>query len=524
MRAGREDPDHSRMAPAIPAPSVPVWLDHLTPGLLALAALWVPRRGRASTAVWRAAGWATAAGMLLACVAAAAAVPHGGGVGAPALVAALVAGLGWVVTRFSATYLRGEPRQAYFVRWLLVTLAGATLVCATDQLLLLTAAWLLTSLALQRLLTFYEARPQALVAAHKKFLVSRLADVCMLAGTAAFLGTAGTQRLSELASLVPAGPLAPGVEIGVLLVALAAILKCALLPCHGWLMQVMEAPTPVSALLHAGVVNLGGLVLIRIAPLLGAAPLAQVLLVVAGCVTAVAAGVVATTRVGVKVALAWSTCAQMGFMVLQCGLGLCDLALLHLLGHSIYKAHAFLNAGDTVRAATARQLFAVPAEPSAARWLQAAVMGLCLAGAAALGAGLPLAERPELAAMVVVLGLALTPLLESTRSWWSGTIAAFGVVGLYLAMHTLLERWFAAAPAPAPVPFALAALVAAAFLGLTVLQALLRRAEPQPWLLALRRLCYAGFHLDEWLTRLTWRVWPPRLAARVADQLSSQRP
>ncbi|MBL8723509.1 MAG: NADH-quinone oxidoreductase subunit L, partial [Planctomycetes bacterium] len=172
------------MTTTLAAASVPVWLGHLTPGLLAAAAVWAPRTGRVSTAVWRAAGWATATAMLLACVGAVVAVPHGGGVGAPALVAALVAGLGWVVTRFAATYLRGEPRQAYFVRWLLVTLAGATLVCATDQLLLLTAAWLLTSLALQRLLTFYEARPQALVAAHKKFLVSRLADVCMLAGTA----------------------------------------------------------------------------------------------------------------------------------------------------------------------------------------------------------------------------------------------------------------------------------------------------------------------------------------------------
>jgi NAD(P)H-quinone oxidoreductase subunit 5 len=502
-------------------PSVLAWLGHSTPGLLAGAAVWVPHENRPIAAVWRAATWSTGAAALVALLGAAAAAPHGGTVGAPALVAALVAGLGWVIARFAATYLRGEPRQHYFVRWLLLTLAGATLVCATDQILLLGMAWLVASLALQRLLTFYDQRPQAVAAAHKKFLVSRLADGCVFTAALVFVATTGTQRLSELSALAQAGSLAPGAQIAVLLLAMAAILKCALLPCHGWLMQVMEAPTPVSALLHAGVVNLGGLVLIRSAPLLAVAPLAQLLLVAAGTATAVAAGLVATTRVGVKVALAWSTCAQMGFMVLQCGLGLYDLALLHLLGHSLYKAHAFLTTGDTVRAAAARQMFPASAAPRGATWLQAAALGLCVACAAAWAADLPLAARPELATMVVVLGLALTPLLERPRHWWLGAGAAVLVAGLYVALHARLDRWFDSTPTA--VPFALAAAVAAAFLGLAVLQALLRSEPHAPWLLTLRRLCDAGFHLDEWLTRLTWRVWPPRTAHR-ADPVQPTQP
>lgn len=93
---------------------------------------------------------------------------------------------------------------------------------------------------------------------------------------------------------------------------LAAVLKCARLPFHGWLIQVMEAPTPVSALLHAGVVNLGGVVLLRFAPVVDRAVETRALLVVVGVLTAVVASLVMTTRVSVKVSLAWSTCARWG--------------------------------------------------------------------------------------------------------------------------------------------------------------------------------------------------------------------
>ncbi|WP_264836966.1 proton-conducting transporter transmembrane domain-containing protein, partial [Klebsiella oxytoca] len=123
----------------------------------------------------------------------------------------------------------------------------------------------------------------------------------------------------------------------------------AVLPVHGWLIQVMEAPTPVSALLHAGVVNLGGFVLIRFAPLLEQAGIARALLLVFGLGTAVLAGMVMLTRISIKVRLAWSTVAQMGFMLLECGLGLYTLAALHLVGHSLYKAHVFLSASTVVR-------------------------------------------------------------------------------------------------------------------------------------------------------------------------------
>lgn len=113
----------------------------------------------------------------------------------------------------------------------------------------------------------------------------------------------------------------------------------------------MEAPTPVSALLHAGVVNMGGFVLLRVAELIGLVPSAQWLLVIVGSLTAVLAGMVMLTRISIKVRLAWSTCAQMGFMLMEIGLGLYELALLHLVAHSLYKAYAFLSSGEAVERA-----------------------------------------------------------------------------------------------------------------------------------------------------------------------------
>jgi NAD(P)H-quinone oxidoreductase subunit 5 len=110
----------------------------------------------------------------------------------------------------------------------------------------------------------------------------------------------------------------------------------------------MEAPTPVSALLHAGIINSGGVLLITTAPLVQASTGAMAALVVIGGFTALFGAAVMLTQSAIKTALAWSTISQMGFMLLQCGLGLWTLALLHIIAHSLYKAHAFLSSGNAV--------------------------------------------------------------------------------------------------------------------------------------------------------------------------------
>lgn len=487
-------------------------LSHAVPALLLLGSLTAGRASLPIATSWRRARLTVALSGTTALAAAACGWPTAG-----SAVLLLVAFIGWVITRYAATYLAGEPGQHAFVRWLLATLAGSSLVVATDHLAVLAVAWLGTSLSLGNLLTFYGDRPAAQMAAHKKFLVSRLAELCMVGALVLFAHAFGTLHIPALLRLAADGPaLAPTAQVGVVLVALAVLLKSAQLPFHGWLMQVMEAPTPVSALLHAGVVNLGGFVLIRLAPLVGAVTAAQVLLVVVGSLTAALAALVMTTRISIKVALAWSTCAQMGFMVMQCGLGLPEMALLHLVAHSLYKAHSFLNAGTTVQQFLVRTITPKVATAAATVRVLGAALGVGVALAAGWLTGMGLGEQPAMVAMAGVVALAVAPLTAGSSGTNSigwrlrAPVAAFAVAVAYFTLHRLLHGWLAVGTPSASA--ALALWVVTCFVLLFLAQSTIA-ARPQGALS--RRLharFYGGLFLDEWFTRLTLRVWPVRPA------------
>ncbi len=441
--------------------------------------------------------------------------------GAPMLL--LVSFIGWLIVRYSQPYLGGERGQPRYIRGLMLTLAAVSLLVLSNNLLLLALAWVATSLALHGLLTFFDSRPQALIAAHKKFIASRVADLCLLAGILLVgqqLGTLETDQAIAAAKALPA--MTGALQAAALLLAASALLKCAQLPVHGWLIQVMEAPTPVSALLHAGVVNLGGFLLIRLGSLVGDVPAAQALLVVAGSVTAVVAALVMMTRISIKVSLAWSTCAQMGFMMMQCGLGLYDLALLHLVAHSLYKAYAFLGAGGAVEQSRLQQM-TPPAPPiSAGHWLLGALGGMALVAAAAMAWGFSPVEAPASMAIWAlggILSLALAPLLAGpvlrAGGWWSlaGLAGAFAIALVYFGLHAVSSRWLGADGSGAAPSMALVAWVLGCFGLLFVVQGAVR-AQPNgalarglyPWL-------FAGLYLDELFTRLTFRLWPARVPA-----------
>jgi NAD(P)H-quinone oxidoreductase subunit 5 len=436
------------------------------------------------------------------------------------LMLLLVSFIGWVIVGYSQPYLNGERGQRRCVRNLMLTLAAVTVLVTTNNLLVLALAWIATSLSLHGLLTFFEARPQALIAAHKKFLASRVADLCLLGGIALIGNGLGTLEIDQAIAAARALPvLTTALQAAAVLLAVSALLKCAQLPVHGWLIQVMEAPTPVSALLHAGVVNLGGFLLIRLGSLVGDVPAAQALLVVVGSVTAVVAALVMITRISIKVSLAWSTCAQMGFMLMQCGLGLYDLALLHLVAHSLYKAHAFLGAGGAVEQNRLHQMTPPPAPRSVGGWLLGAAVGMLLVGSAALVWGFSPAQAPALWALGGILSLALAPLVAGSvlrgAGLWSlaGLGGAFAVALAYFGLHALFGRVLgaeAAGNAPGPV---LVAWVLGCFGLLFIVQGAVR-AQPQgalarglyPWL-------FAGLYLDELFTRLTFRLWPAQVPA-----------
>ncbi|CAJ0784232.1 NADH-quinone oxidoreductase subunit L [Ralstonia pickettii] len=489
----------------------------LPPGLMLLAAL-LPHVARLGMArLWQGFIGLSIAGACVAAVGvalrglpdAASSTPFSPWLGASVLgglLATLVQLLGTCIGAFSARYLQGESGQRRYLSALAGVLAAVHVLLLADHWTVLLAAWAAIGIALQHLLCFYPDRPFALLAAFKKRLADRLADALLIAAAVLAWREVGSGSLADLWAHVGQVGASPALQVSAVCVVLAVVLRTALLPAHGWLIQVMEAPTPVSAMLHAGVVNLGGYVLIRFAPLLESAAPARWLLVAFGLATAVVAGLVMLTRISIKVRLAWSTVAQMGFMVLECGLGLYSLAALHLVGHSLYKAHAFLSASSVVQDTRLRELQGE--QPPAKSSLLAAPL-LSVAMVLLVQAGLGGAAWPWW--WSVILALAWAPLLwlpgagrHSAPMVFSraavGLLMVAGLTALAMGAHLLplgtQDR-----------PDTRSGIVA--LLGMACLHGLLVAVQMRPRALAAwRRACYAGLYIDEFYTRLALRLWP----------------
>ena len=275
------------------------------------------------------------------------------------LMLSLVSFVGWIVARYSVRYLDGEATQGAFFCRLALTLGSVALSVIAGNLLIMAVALLGMSLGLHQLLLHYRQRPGAIEGARMKFILSRAGDVAFAAALVLTYREFGTLNLAELFEAMGARD-ALAVSGGATsaigwLIVIGAAIKSAQFPFYFWLPETMETPTPVSALMHAGIVNAGGYVIIRLSPLVAAAPTALAALAAVGAVTALLGGVAMLAQTSVKRSLAYSTIAQMGFMMLQCGVGAFAAAMLHILAHSLYKAYAFLANGDVLTVAAAQE-------------------------------------------------------------------------------------------------------------------------------------------------------------------------
>jgi NAD(P)H-quinone oxidoreductase subunit 5 len=261
-----------------------------------------------------------------------------------------------IVFHYSRRYMAGEALRTRYYAWLTVTSAAILALVLAQGLLVFAVAWCATSLGLHQLLTLYRDRAGAILAARKKFIVSRLGDACMLGALILTYRTFGSWEFEAMRQAsVPAN-----IDWVACLLVAAALLKSAQFPFHTWLPDTMETATPVSALMHAGIVNAGGILVLRLHPFIAQSEVALAILASVGAITAVFGSVVMLTQASIKRSLAFSTVAQMGFMMLELGLGAYHLALLHLVAHSLYKAHAFLSSGTVVNEPTIHSLRATP--------------------------------------------------------------------------------------------------------------------------------------------------------------------
>ena len=434
---------------------------------------------------------------------------------------AIVAFIAWIVMRYSRSYLDGERDEGKFHCLMLTTLAAALIFVQSGSLAVLILSTISVGFGLKRLLLFYPERPEAQRAALKFAYVWHGGDAALvLAGVVLFVAF-GTSDITVLAAHAESGhPFA--LNLAVALLVISASFKTALFPLHGWLTEVMEAPTPVSALLHAGIINSGGVMLITFANLIQQSPGVMALLVMVGGFTAIFGATVMLTQAAIKTALAWSTVSQMGFMMLQCGLGLWPLALLHIVAHSLYKAHAFLSAGGAIAAVAELRRPGPVAVPSLVAVLRSFVLAILLYAAIAVVftsvAGYKGAQSLTLGAILifgvaylVAQGLADTAPKELTRRTVLASVAA--AIAYFSFQEIAVQIWGAAlpsAPFPGPLEWALIVLALMSFGLIALAQALFPLWAHHPATTGLRVHIANGLYLNALLDKALGGFRAPR--------------
>ncbi len=356
---------------------------------------------------------------------------------------AMVALLAVAIVRYSATYLDGDARHDEFLRRLVATVAAVEVLLISGNLALLFAAWVATSFALHRLLLFYPERPGAVAAARKKFVVARIGDAMLFGAIALLWHHASTGDLSAVFTSAAADPTSAAVQAAAVFLVLAAALKSAQFPTHGWLVEVMETPTPVSALLHAGILNAGVFLVIRTSYVIDQVDAATFLLIGIGAITAAFASAALLTQPSVKVALGYSSAAHMGFMLMVCGTGVYAAALLHLVAHSFYKAHAFLSSASAIDEARAADVPLPQRLGRPGRIALSAVIALSTYLLLAAAFSIDLLDEPVLLAIGAILVLGTTqiiaPAVDSAAGWGPVAWRAVAMAGAVTLSFFALE-------------------------------------------------------------------------------------
>ncbi len=441
--------------------------------------------------------------------------------GSTVIMLTLVSFVGVVVSRYSYNYLDGDPNQGRFHKWLCLTLASILTLIVSGNLMMFLLAWISMSLCLHQLLMFYSDRPGALVASHKKFIASRIGDLSLLIAVLLIGSSLHTLELNEIFTIVANAeqPLPGGVAAAAWFIVISAALKSAQFPFHGWIIQVMEAPTPVSALLHAGIVNAGAFLIIRMSPIMAQSNMALDVLAVIGLVTLGLASLSMLTQTSIKVSLAWSTIAQMGFMLLECGLGLYSLAMLHLVAHSLYKAHAFLASGSGVDYFRAPAIKFEGAKISAKHWFGALALSAVISVIVGVLFGIDISHEPALIATGVIVAIAMSQLIIQSASIMEtryflvvAIVKTTAVCVAYYALHIVFEHAIAdsvilPSKTEGSAQVVIIALIIAYFLALLMLQHAFRTSKAK-WRENFYVHLYNGLYIDVLISRISNKIWP----------------
>ncbi|WP_156686322.1 proton-conducting transporter transmembrane domain-containing protein [Mycobacterium sp. Marseille-P9652] len=417
-----------------------------------------------------------------------------------ALLLVLVFGVSTVAQVFALRYLAGDDRAIWFTAGtgILTAASGGLMTSAT--LIGLALCWTTAGTALCMLLATYWDLPAAREGVRRTATAFALGDLCLWVAVGLVTAQSGNVNLITL-SAKRFEHSSPTLMVAAALVVVAALSRSAQIPFHRWLPATLAAPTPVSALLHAGVVNAGGVLLVRLSPLVSGSAGAMVLAFAAGALSVVYGAVVMLTKTDIKGSLVYSTVAQMGFMIMTCGLGLSAAAVFHLVGHGFYKATLFLSSGSAI--AKRRQKEARPAAkaPTPARWAAIAAAATLLPAAALYTAArivkVPAGEHGSAEALLVfawaTAAAALTAWLARSpgvRAALAGASALLVAAVAYVAFVGAVTGLLGPDLPPVTVPSASSAGIVALAVILGAL-AMLRQAPPDGRTGDIQRAIYA---------------------------------
>ncbi|MFT4299207.1 MAG: NADH-quinone oxidoreductase subunit L [Aeromicrobium sp.] len=264
----------------------------------------------------------------------------------------LITGVGTLIHVYSIGYMAHDERRRRFFAFLNLFVAAMLVLVLAGDYLVLFLGWEGVGLASYLLIGFWQHKSSAAAAAQKAFVVNRVGDVGMALAIMLMFAEFGTTEIAAVADSVPGTAATTITALGLLLL-LGACGKSAQVPLQSWLLDAMEGPTPVSALIHAAtMVTAGVYLVVRSHAIFDASPAARTAVVIVGLVTLLAGAIIGCAKDDIKKALAGSTMSQIGYMMLAAGLGPAGyaFAIFHLLTHGFFKANMFLGAGSVMHA------------------------------------------------------------------------------------------------------------------------------------------------------------------------------
>jgi NADH-quinone oxidoreductase subunit L len=350
-------------------------------------------------------------------------VPDGLGV----LLAAIASIIGCLTIIFSVDYMHGERALGRYYAVILLFIGAMAGLVLTNSLLMLFLFWEIVAICSYALISFRNDDPKAVAGGIKALVITQIGGLGLLVGVLAIYAHQGSYQIADF--IAKANTLPPAalslIAFGFLA---AAAAKSAQVPFHSWLTGAMEAPTPVSALIHAAtMVNAGVYLLARFYPAFAEVPGWREAVITVGVISAVAAALMALVANDLKRVLAYSTISQLGYMVYAVGTGAIFASQFHLLSHAVFKALLFLSAGAVIHAVGTRDMRQMGGLGQKLPF----VRGMFVIGALAL-AGVPVFNGFWSKDLILEAGMTDGP-------WWPYQLMLGGV--LLTALYTIRMVW-----------------------------------------------------------------------------------